>query len=150
MKVVSSDDKITVYTVIKEDIDINEYIKNLILKLRKRYRISIMGFYQINIYKNSKVGSIIDLIKEDDMDYFNDLVDLKVKIYDDSNIYFCFNDYFLNIKKNFKLLNNKYYINIDDLSDKEFLLMTEFCNYVYGDELEKIDNKFLACNNLTK
>lgn len=149
MKVVFSEDKITVYTVIKEDIDINEYIKKLILRLKKKYRISILGFYQINIYKNSKVGAIIDLIKEDDMDYFNDLIDLNIKVYDNSDIYFVFDDYFFNIKKIFKLLNNKYYINIDELSKKEFFLMTEFCNYVYGDELEKIENKLLTYNNLT-
>ena len=149
MKVVSSDDKITIYTCVVEDTNINDYIKNLILKLKRKYRIKMCGFYQINVYKNSKVGMIIDIIKEDDMDYFNDLVDLRIKIYDNSDIYFSFSDYFLNIKKDVNVLNNKYYIDVNLLTKEEFLLMTEFCNYVYGKELDTIKDKLKAFNNLT-
>ncbi len=144
MKVFSSDDKVTVFAYNMEDIEINDYIKGLILRLKRKYNINLFGFYQVNVYKNPKVGMIIDMIKEDGMDYFNDLVDLKIKIYDNSDVYYTFNDYFFNAKKDFKLFNNKYYINIDDLSEKEFLLMTEFCSCVYGDELEKIQDKLLA------
>ena len=149
MKVISSDGKITVFTQSVNDANINDYIKKIIIKLKRKYRISVCGFYQINVYKNSVVGMIIDIIKEDGIDYFNDLVDLKIKVYDDCDIYFSFDDYFFNNKRNFKIFNNKYYININDLSQKDFLLMTEFCNYVYGEKLEKIENNLLTCNNLT-
>lgn len=148
MKVVSSDDKVTVFSYDIEDSNINDYIKKMVLKLKKKYRINISGFYQINVYKNRKVGMIIDIIKEDDMDYFNDLVDLKIKVYNDSDVYFSFDDYFFSKRRNVKVLDNKYYIDIEELSNNEFVLMTEFCNYVYGEQLSKIKNRLLVYNSI--
>ena len=139
MKVVTSEDKIIVYLYKKEIDDINNYVKKLILKLKKQYSIKMFGFYQINVFKNSNVGMIIEIIKEDSIDYFDDFIDLKIKVYDDSDICFVFNDYFLNEKKNIKILNNNYYVNVNELSYKDFLLMTEFCDYVYGSDLNMIN-----------
>ena len=131
MKVVTSDNKIIIYSCKKEVEDINSYVKKLIFRLKKQYGINIFGFYQINVFKNSNVGMIIEIIKEDDIDFFEDFVDLKIKTYDNTDVYFVFNDYFFDKKKDIKIKDNNYYIDINTLSYKDFLFMTEFCDYVY-------------------
>ena len=141
MKVDSSKDKITIYTYKKEDSNnINDYIKELILRLKKKYKINIFGFYEINIYINDKVGMIIDIIKDDE-DYFYDLLDLKIKVYENSPVYLKFNDYFLNDEFKFKILDNYYYIDVENISKEKFLSMIEFCNLVYGEDLEILNKK---------
>ena len=145
MKIVSSVDKITIFIYKNEVIDdINDYMKKLILKLKKKYHLDIFGFYKVNIYKNNKIGMIIDLLKEDDIDFFTDLVDLKIKVYEDSNMYLRFNDYFFREKKKVYVINNNYYMDIDKLSNKDFLSMIEFCSVIYGDELEKLKEKLIV------
>ncbi len=144
MKIVSSEDKITVFIYKKENIkDINEYMKKLILKLKRKYQIDIFGFYSVKVYKNKKIGMIIELIKEDDIDFFTDLVDLKIKVYENSDIFLKFNDYFLKEKKSFYTLDNNYYIDINKITNKEFLSMIEFCNIIYGENLLKIKDQLL-------
>ena len=139
MKIVSSTDKITVYMYKIETIDnINDYMKKLILKLKRKYHINICGFYKVNIYKNDKIGMIIDLLKEDDIDFFTDLVDLNIKVYENSDMYFEFNDYFLLEKKNICVINNCYYVDINSLSKKEILSMIEFCKIIYGEAVNKL------------
>lgn len=145
MKVVSSDDKITVYTYIMEDTEsINDYVKSLILKLKTKYKVNMLGFYQINIYKNNKVGMIIDIIKDDE-DYFYDLLDLKIKVYDNSPMLLKFNDYFFNNKKDVIVFDNNYYIKINDFNEKDFLSVVEFGSIVYGDELKKVEQS-ISCS----
>ena len=145
MKIVSSDDKITVYTYKKEDTrNINNYIKSLIKKLKTKYKLNILGFYQINIYKNNKIGMVIDIIKDDE-DYFYDLLDLKIKFYEDSRMFLKFHDYFFNNKKDIFILDNDYYIEVNDLSEKDIFYMIEFCSIIYGKEAEEIE-KIVSCS----
>ena len=136
MKVISKNDKITVISFEKTNMDINDYIKKIVLKLKRKYKIDIYGFYEINIYKNDKIGMIIDFIKEDDFDLFSDLLDFKINIIENADIYLKFNDYFLNKKEKFYILNNNYYININDISYKKFLNMIEFSELKYGSDIE--------------
>ena len=133
MKVVNSEDKITIYTCFFNN-DINSFIKELVIKLKKKYKIKLYGFCQVNVYKNDKL-TIIDIIREPDTYYFGDLMDLKINVFDDCNIYVSFDDYFWSDKKKFFMHDNKYYINIKDLSYKEFLLATEFCKYEYDESI---------------
>lgn len=139
MKVVSFDDKITVYILKCYYVDnINDYIKKLILILKRKYKLDIFGFYKINVYQNKKIGLIVEIIKDSDMDFLNGLLELKIKVYEDANMYFRFNDYFFNEKRDIKIINNDYYINVDSLSGKELLQMIEFSKIIYGEELDKI------------
>ena len=138
MKVVTSDNKIVIYSCKKEVEDINSYVKKLIFRLKKQYGINIFGFYQINVFKNSNVGMIIEIIKEDDIDFFEDFVDLKIKTYDNTDVYFAFNDYFFDKKKDIKIKDNNYYIDINTLSYKDFLFMTEICDYIYDSLISDI------------
>ena len=144
MKVNALNDKIIVYTYDTKFNDINDYIKKIILKLRKNYRLNVFGFYQVDVYYNKKVGMIIEVIKDEDIDSFYDLLDLKINVYEDSDIFLKFDDYFLDYKKNMFVFNDKYYLNVEDLSKKELFEMVEFCSFVYGSELERIRKKFVC------
>lgn len=138
MKVNVLDNKVIVYTYDTIVDDINDYVKRIISKLRKRYRIDIFGFYQIDIYCNKLIGMIMEFIKDSDLDSFYDFLDLKINIYKDSDIFLKFTDYFLDYKRKVFVLGTDYYLNSEDLSEKELFEMIEFCNLVYGDELNSI------------
>ena len=77
------------------------------------------------------------------MELFNDLVDIDITIYDDSEIYLKFKDYFLDNKKTLYIYDNNYYLNIDKIAYKEFITSIEFCDIIYGKELDKIKSKLL-------
>lgn len=142
MRIISSDDKISVF--ILEQINkenINDYLKKLILTLKRRYRIDIFGFYKANVYINKKVGTIIELVRDDDFDLFNDLIDLNINIIDNADIWLKFNDYFLNEKEDIYICNENYYLSVQDISRHKFLRVIEFCDIVYGRELDKIKDK---------
>ena len=149
MKVVFSENKISIFMPkIISNADINDYIKKLIIKLKHNYKVDIFGFYKVNVYKNQRIGMIIDLIMEEEIDFFKDLLDLKIEVKEDSEIYLKFDDYFLNNNKNIYHFKDNYYISIDNLSDSDFLSMIEFSKPVYGEDLTSVKNKFkLIINN---
>ena len=53
-----------------------------------------------------------------------------------------FSDYFLFDKKKVYFFEGEYYVDIDDVSDKEFLESLEFCDTVYGEKLSDIKSNF--------
>lgn len=112
--------------------DIEENIKDLLIRIRKIYKIKLSGYYKIKIYQNDLYGLIFDCVKEDDLDFFPDLCDLKVNILYDSKILLESDDFFIfnNNKKTYKK-GNKFYINIKDLNELEIIKLSEFCKIKY-------------------
>lgn len=148
MKIVYNGDNFTLFILGKHSVDIatiKKDIKDNILKLRKRYRKSISGFYDVKVYINDKIGMILDFNKEDDLEFFKDVIDVNVVVCENSNIFLKLNELFL-FEKMDKLfyLGNDYYINVDDISLNEFYNVLEFSEFIYGDKLDSIEN----CLNL--
>lgn len=112
--------------------DIEENIKDLLIRIRKIYKIKLSGYYKIKIYQNDLYGLIFDCVKEDDLDFFPDLCDLKVNILYDSKMLLESEDFFIfnNNKKTYKK-GNKFYINIKDLNELEIIKLSEFCKIKY-------------------
>ncbi len=112
--------------------DIEENIKDLLIRIRKIYKIKLSGYYKIKVYQNDLYGLIFECIKEDDLDFFPDLCDLKVNILYDSKILLESDDFFIfnNNKKTYKK-GNKFYINIKDLNELEIIKLSEFCKIKY-------------------
>lgn len=112
--------------------DIEENIKDLLIRIRKIYKIKLSGYYKIKIYQNDLYGLIFECIKEDDLDFFPDFCDLKVNILYDSKILLESDDFFIfnNNKKTYKK-GNKFYINIKDLNELEIIKLSEFCKIKY-------------------
>ena len=69
---------------IKEELE--EYIKKLILNMRKRYSLKLSGYYKVNVYQNDNFGIIFEINKLDDLDFFPDLIDLKISVIYDYDI----------------------------------------------------------------
>lgn len=117
---------------IKNRKDIEENIKDLLIRIRKIYKIKLSGYYKIKIYQNDLYGLIFECIKEDDLDFFPDFCDLKINILYDSKILLESDDFFIfnNNKKTYKK-GNKFYINIKDLNELEIIKLSEFCKIKY-------------------
>lgn len=145
MKIISNGDKLSVFVIDNKDIDLNNldmYMKELIIKLRRKYRKDIYGFYRVDVYVKDKIGMIIDFNLEEEIDFFKDLVDLKVVVHEDVDVFLKFSDYFLFDNKKVYFFEGEYYVDIDDLSDEEFLEKLEFCKVIYGEELSDIKGNF--------
>ena len=145
MKIISNGDKLSVFVINNKDIDLNNldmYMKELIIKLRRKYRKDIYGFYKVDVYVKNKIGMIIDFNLEEEIDFFRDLVDLKVVVHEEADVFLKFSDYFLFDKKKVYFFEGEYYVDIDDVSDKEFLEKLEFCDTIYGEELSDIKSNF--------
>ena len=112
--------------------DIEENIKDLLIRIRKIYKIKLSGYYKIKIYQNDLYGLIFECIKEDDLDFFPDFCYLKINILYDSKILLESDDFFIfnNNKKTYKK-GNKFYINIKDLNELEIIKLSEFCKIKY-------------------
>ena len=149
MKYIFYEDDITIfiYKNIEEKLNdkdnIEEYIKNILINIKKTYKKKISGYYIINIYQNKNYGVILEIKKEEDFDFFPDVVDIKVEIEEESEIYLEVEDYFLINKITDKIYihDNNYYVNIEDINKKDILNLSEFYKIVYGKELDKIRDK---------
>ena len=145
MKIISNSDKLSVFVINNKDIDLDNldmYMKELIIKLRRKYRKDIYGFYKVDVYVKDKIGMIIDFTLEEEIDFFRDLVYLKVVVHEEADVFLKFSDYFLFDKKKVYFFEWEYYVDIDDLSDEEFLEKLEFCKVIYGEELSDIKGNF--------
>ena len=145
MKTIIKNENLTIYIYkyeIKENLldkqALENYIKKIIINIKKRYIKNINGFFTANVYYNDKYGMILDIIKEDELDFFKDILDIKVSINYESDIFLSFEDYFLVKNKKIYYKDQNYYININDLEDKEILKLSEFSKIIYGEELKTI------------
>lgn len=121
---------------------LEDSFKKLLKKLNNYYHIDINGYYNINVYLDKYYGAILQIEKEslDYYDYFeSDTIAMRIKKIDVDFLYevedFLFaKDFF----DKFKLItkNNHIYLKIiDDLSYKEYLLLTEMSKIVYDKAL---------------
>jgi hypothetical protein len=148
MKIITNKDDLNII-IYKSEIDcdlkqkdiLEKYIKKIILNIKRKNIININGFYKINVYHNEKFGIILDILKEDELDFFKDFLDFKVLVNYNSDIYFSFDDYFIINNKNIYYNDNKYYINIKNLKQKEILKLSEFSKIVYAEPLEELKPK---------
>lgn len=69
--------------------ELEQYFRNLFLKLKESYELKIQGYYNIDIYLDSLYGVIIEIEKEE-MDYFEydeNQVDMRICIHETSILY---------------------------------------------------------------
>ena len=141
LRIENSGDDFTIFLIsINVDvIDIKSYVKKIIIKLKNKINKNIGGYYNVKVYLNKIYGMIINLEKTGDFDFFKDFLELNIKIYEDSKIYYRFEDYFAIINKNnIYYYNDSYYIDIEELSKKDLLCICEFGEIVYGEKLNNI------------
>ena len=142
MKLIQNKENFVIYiiTPIKNDKeDLKKYIKETILKIKRKYKKDISGFYDVEVYTNNKIGMIIELKKEEGLELYQDIIDLNIKIHKEPKIYLEFDDIFIVEKfDNIYTKNNRYYIDADNVDKNTFLKIIEFTNFIYGENLEKL------------
>ena len=113
------------------DFDISETniyasLKKILLTLRKRYAISIYGYFETNIYNIENIGVILNFKKLDEDNFDIKNIDLKIKIHD-CNPFLKFNDYFLIKKyKNIIIKNGFYYLSVNDILKEDIIRFSDF------------------------
>lgn len=121
------------------DVDINKkeeiesFIKDLVIDIKRIFGYKIRGMLDVNVYHNIKYGMVIEFIKLDSLDFFPDLIDLKLHIYKNALMFLEFDDYFV-IKKYKKIYykDNKFYIDINDFTKYDLTMLSEFYNIIYN------------------
>lgn len=148
MRIITNNDGFTLFVVdkiMKDAEEIKKYLKDIVIKLKKRSKREVSGFYDVEVYVNKKFGMIFDFFKEDSFDFFQDIVDLDIKVHENAKIFLEFDDLFLvNSFQDIYSYNNKYYIDIDKISKLKFYSLLEFSNFIFGKDLEKIKDNLLV------
>lgn len=110
-------------------------IKDLIIKINKRYRLNLRGFYKINVYPNKKIGACIDLIKIDENEYSSG-IDFRIVVYQNEIFYLELEDIEELESCTVGYYNEKFYINLDNIKDINKYI--DRSRVVYGEELRKV------------
>ena len=90
-------------------------IKNILIKVRKKYAYDIYGYYDVNIYETKNLRTIIEFIKKDQDDYFKNNIDLKISYIN--------KDFILRID-DYTLLNN-FLISSKEIKDSDIIKICE-------------------------
>jgi len=67
--------------------EVEEYFKDILLRLKEFYYIDIAGFYNINAFIDKEEGMVFR-IEKDDIDYFNTFHQLEIRMTKEDAIFF--------------------------------------------------------------
>lgn len=144
MKCIIENDKITVYVENYQknylnDIDyLEDYFRNIFLKLKEKYDIKIHGFCNVDAYLDDN-DMVLEIEEEKELiDYYEDIIDMKISIHETSFLYEISNIFNINkyIKNEVYVYKDKFYIDKKSLN----LNILEHSKLIYKDT-EKIINK---------
>lgn len=140
MKIIWKGNDFTLFLYKKyEESNIKKNLKEILIKIRKKYYKKISGFYNVTIYPNDLIGMIIDFKKEDNFDFFSDITDLDINISKDKNIYLEFdNPCLINKDQKVYFYKEKYYLDLNKLKKEEYYKFLEFSKIRYGKEISNI------------
>ena len=144
MKINVDDDVIIVYLINtifsnyeKKEL-INE-IRKIFIRLIKYYHFKLKGIFDVNLYYHIKYGTILEIIKKDELLFSKDYIDIKLNIYKDSNFYFKTNDYYsINKYKNIYYDKKYFYININNIDN--IINIIEYGTIIYKEKDDYLNN----------
>lgn len=144
MKCIINDDKIIIFLEkynkkYLNDIDyLEDYFRNIFLKLKEKYDIKIHGFCNVDAYLDDN-DMVLEIEEEKELiDYYEDIIDMKILIHETSFLYEISNIFNINkyIKNEIYVYKDKFYIDKKSLN----LNILEHSKLIYKDT-EKIINK---------
>lgn len=144
MKCIINDDKIIIFLEkynknYLNDIDyLEDYFRNIFLKLKEKYNIKIHGFCNVDAYLDDN-DMVLEIEEEKELiDYYEDIIDMKISIHETSFLYEISNIFNINkyIKNGIYVYKDKFYIDKKSLN----LNILEHSKLIYKDT-EKIINK---------
>ncbi len=119
----------------KDKDDLLMIIRDIILKIDRRYHLNLSGFYKIKAYVNQKIGAFLNLIKIDDNEFTNE-VDFRIIIYKNEKFLLETEEYNLCKEATNRYYNGKFYIDIDEIDNCNKYL--DMATIIYGDDVKKI------------
>lgn len=146
----NEDDKISLKSV-KPNYD-NKEFKEILLNLKKIYKINISGYYTVILNKIPNYGHILEFHKKEDEEFINNYLELKVvfKEYDEVCISFDDFEYLKLINPNLLIdlyfYEQQYYVCIKDIGDEDILDLLEYGELSYKNSFYKYDGKNLLSN----
>jgi len=137
---------------IYEQDNVKDFIKDIFNKMLKKYNLS--GTIIFNIFIDRLYGMIIEVKKTSDL-LIKKLIDIKIKF--NLNISFLYEvDYFYLIdnnivNQNVYYYNDKFYLEIiNDIEDKDYIMLLDNSLIIYNDEINNIINKGIRLSNIKK
>lgn len=123
--------------------DLEEYFKELFLKLKKYYAINISGYYNINVYIDKDYGLVINLNKEDIeyYDYFDNQIDMRISLKDSKFLYRIDDPLALPIFNKIEIYfyHGKCYLDfIGDIDNTTMMYLLEFSDIVFDEQTDLI------------
>lgn len=109
-------------------------VRELLKKIQDKLKLK--GFYRV-IVCNKKIGTFIELLKIEDS-YYKRVLDLKIIIENEEEVYFKTEDYFLIKELNSIKYNDKYYYGLVDDSFDKILEKVEFGEFIFGERLSVV------------
>jgi len=111
---------------------ITKEIKNIFIKLIKYYNLEFKGIYNVYVYENTSYGTILEIELEQELLFNRDIIDIKVKILTDKEMYLKTNNYeIIEEYENIYFKDNNYYINIKNVSN--LINILEFIDIIYNE-----------------
>lgn len=138
MKIEEIDDLIVVYLMNTYFESINKnnllsQIKDIFIRLIEYYHYELKGIYNVYLYENIKYGTVIEINKTDELLFSREIIDIKLKIYNNKKFYFKTNDiFYIKNYKNIYYDNGYYYINLDDVDN--LLNIIEYGKIIYKEK----------------
>lgn len=112
---------------------LENYFRELLLKLRDVYDINIKGFYNVKVYIDELYGMVLELEAEDiDYgDYYNQIEMRIIPIY--TTFLYQVDDFINNIDVQTILYHDEFYLKIDkNISLKNYYLVMDYAKIVYN------------------
>lgn len=92
-----------------------DYLKNILIKVKKKYNCDIYGYYDVFIYEIGNLKTAIEFIKKDKEDFFKNSIDLKIN-YVNKDVKILLDDY---------TILNRFSIYSKDIKDKDIIKICE-------------------------
>lgn len=120
--------------------ELEEYFKDLFIKIKQVVDIELTGFYKINIYLDKHYGAVLEIKREDleYIDYYDSGIDMRIYVHETIFLY-KINDYFdvkeLLKKAKIHLYKKSWYLEIEnDLDAIEMAKLLEISEIIYKTE----------------
>lgn len=127
---------------------LEDYFRDLFLKLEDCYEIEMNGFYQIDLYTDSNYGTVVK-IEGDDIpyfDYFDHQVEMSIHVNKENCFLYQVED-ILDLpseileKSSFYQYQNSFFIQLNEaVSKPNYIRLLEYGSLVYGEMARKIMN----------
>ena len=142
MNIAEVDDLIIVYLMdnffdYKEDLTLK--VKEIFIRLIEFYHYDLKGVFNVSLFENIKYGTILEIKKIDELLFPRDIIDIRLKIYNNKKIYFKTKDMFYINKYNNIYYDGKfYYIDIENIDN--YLNIAEYGNLLYKEKDNYLKN----------